>query len=157
LALPESDLHALRQGAYLHDIGKVGIPDRILFKDGPLSEDEWSVMRRHVLIGEQICSPMRSLRGVLPIVRYHHERWDGSGYCEGLIGDDIPYLARVFQICDCWDALTSVRPYKQALTPAEAIQVLWGEVAKGWRDPELVKRFEAFAGVPVMIEARKVD
>ncbi len=91
MGLPSGDLAALRQGGYLHDIGKVATPDAILFKPGPLSEEEWVIMRQHTTIGESICRPMRSLRPVLPIIRHHHERWDGSGYPDGLCGENIPY------------------------------------------------------------------
>ncbi len=101
-------------------------------------------MRGHVLIGEKICQPLRSMRGVVPIIRHHHERWDGSGYPDALKGDEIPYLAQVFQIIDIYDALTSERPYKQAYTPMEALKVMEEETNKGWRNPELMKLFADF-------------
>ena len=101
-------------------------------------------METHVLIGEKICEPLRTMRGVVPIIRHHHERWDGSGYPDGLVEDEIPYLAQVFQVIDIYDALTSERPYKQAFSVAEAIAILDEEVAKGWRNPELVKQFKTF-------------
>ena len=113
LGLPSQDLTALYRGGYLHDIGKIGIPDAILFKRGPLTSEEWEVMRSHPVRGEEICRPMRSLAPVLPIIRSHHERWDGSGYPDGLAGEDIPLLARILQVADIYDALTSERPYKQ--------------------------------------------
>lgn len=141
LGLAPPQLQALHQGGYLHDIGKIAVPDAVLFKNGPLTEDEWKVMRAHTIAGEQICRPMRSLAPVIPIIRSHHERWDGSGYPDGLMGDSIPLLARILQLADIYDALTSVRPYKRALTQEEAVEVLQQEVARGWRDPELVAVF----------------
>jgi putative two-component system response regulator len=141
LGLPSQDLTALYRGGYLHDIGKIGIPDAILFKRGPLTSEEWDVMRSHPVRGEEICRPMRSLAPVLPIIRSHHERWDGSGYPDGLAGEGIPLLARILQVADIYDALTSERPYKQALAPEEAFAVMEEEVRRGWRDPELVPLF----------------
>jgi putative two-component system response regulator len=99
-------------------------------------------MRGHTIVGEQICVPMRTLAPVLPIIRSHHERWDGSGYPDGLAGERIPLLARVLQIVDIYDALTTVRPYKRAYSHEEAIEKLEEEVRLGWRDPELVSLFE---------------
>ena len=141
LGLPKSDLLALYRGGYLHDIGKIGIPDAILFKDGVLTSDEWQVMRSHPLKGEEICKPMKSLWPVLPIIRHHHERWDGSGYPDGLAGDDIPLLARIMQVVDIYDALTTERPYKPALSPEAAFALLEEEASRGWRDAELVWLF----------------
>ena len=141
LGLPSQDLTALYRGGYLHDIGKIAIPDAILFKQGTLTSEEWKVMRSHVVRGEEICHPMRSLAPVLPIIRSHHERWDGSGYPDGLAGEDIPLLARILQVADIYDALTTQRPYKPALTPAQAFGIMEEEVRKGWRDPELVPLF----------------
>ncbi|PLZ80864.1 two-component system response regulator, partial [Fischerella thermalis WC217] len=126
------------------DIGKVGIPDSVLLKKGKLTPEEWNIMRQHVLIGEKICQPLRSMQGVIPIIRHHHERWDGSGYPDGLIGENIPYLAQVFQIIDIYDALTSERPYKLAFSPEEALAVMQEETAKGWRNPQLMQQFEEF-------------
>jgi len=141
LGLPEKDLLALHRGAFLHDVGKVSVPDAILFKPGPLNEDEWRIMRQHTIKGEEICRPMRTLAPVLPIIRHHHERWDGSGYPDGLAGEQIPLLARVLQIPDIFDALTSERPYKPALPAEEALRILEQEAERGWRDPELVLLF----------------
>jgi putative two-component system response regulator len=141
LGLPSQDLTALYRGGYLHDIGKIAIPDVILFKQGELSEEEWEVMRSHPIRGQEICSPMQSLAPVLPIIRSHHERWDGSGYPDGLAGEDIPLLARIMQVADIYDALTTERPYKPALSPEESFTVMEEEVRRGWRDPELVPLF----------------
>lgn len=144
LHLSRSELRDLMWGSYLHDIGKIGIPDAVLLKRGPFTEEEREIMIQHVLIGEKICSPLRTMRGVLPIIRYHHERWDGTGYPDGLAGDEIPYIAQVFQIIDIYDALTSERPYKPAFTPEEALKIINEETNKGWRNPKLVKEFIEF-------------
>ncbi len=141
LGLGSQDLTALYRGGYLHDIGKIAIPDAILFKQGGLTDQEWEVMRSHPARGEEICRPMQSLAPVLPIIRNHHERWDGSGYPDGLAGEDIPLLARILQVADIYDALSTERPYKHALSPAESFAVMEEEVRRGWRDPELVPLF----------------
>lgn len=144
LNLSRNQIRDLMWGGYLHDIGKVGIPDSVLLKKGKLTPEEWNIMRQHVLIGEKICQPLRSMQGVIPIIRHHHERWDGSGYPDGLIGENIPYLAQVFQIIDIYDALTSERPYKLAFSPEEALAVMQEETVKGWRNPQLMQQFEEF-------------
>ena len=141
LGLSRLDQQALYRGGYLHDIGKIVIPDAILFKRGLLTEEEWRTMRLHTLRGEEICRPMRSLAPVLPIIRSHHERWDGSGYPDGLSGEEIPLLARILQVADIYDALTTARPYKLALSQQEAMDIMHEEVRRGWRDPELVPLF----------------
>ena len=142
LQLEPEALEALRRGALLHDIGKIGIPDAILMKPGPLSPDEWKVMRQHPLIGERICLPLKSMASVLPIIRHHHERWDGSGYPDGLAGEAIPLLARILQVADVFDALTTFRPYKQERDPADALAVLRKQAANGLHDARLVDLFE---------------
>jgi putative two-component system response regulator len=141
LKLSAEDILSLQRGGYLHDIGKISIPDRILFKAGPLTKEEWDIMKSHPERGERICGNLRSLASVLPIIRSHHERWDGSGYPDGLAGRDIPLLAQVMQMADIYDALTTARPYKRAFTSEEAVRIMWEETAKGWRDPELMKVF----------------
>jgi len=144
LNLTRVQMRNLQWGSYLHDIGKVGIPDAVLLKTGKFTPQEWEIMKQHVLIGEKICQPLRTMRGVIPIIRYHHERWDGSGYPDGLVGDEIPDLAQVFQMIDIYDALTSERPYKRALTLEEALQVMAEETDSGWRNPKLVQQFIQF-------------
>lgn len=152
LELPRNEIRDLMWGGYLHDIGKVGIPDAVLLKPGKLTPEEWDIMRQHVLIGETICQPLRTMRGVVPIIRHHHERWDGSGYPDGLVGNQIPYLAQVFQLVDIYDALTSERPYKQAFSHEAALGMLDEETAKGWRNPALVEQFKAFIQITEMRE-----
>ena len=141
VGVSKADQLALYRGGYLHDIRKIEIPDAILFKNGLLSPDEWQVMRMHTLRGEEICKPMQTLAPVLPIIRSHHERWDGSGYPDALKGRDIPLLARVLQFADIYDALTSSRPYKKAKTTGEALRIMQEETDRGWRDPELMSLF----------------
>ena len=130
--------------AHLHDIGTIAIPDSVMLKKGELTPQETELVKQHVLIGEKICQPLRNRRGVLPIIRHHHERWDGSGYPDGLSKGEIPFLAQVFQIIDIYDALTSDRPHKQACSPHEALEIIAEETTKGWRNPSLVAKFTAF-------------
>ena len=141
LGLSRVEMLALHRGGYLHDIGKIAIPDKILHGTDLLTEDEWAVMRMHTIKGEEICKPMKSLRNVLPIIRSHHERWDGSGYPDGLKGEQIPLLARILQVVDIYDALTTARTYKPALTHERAIEILEREAVNGWRDPEVISLF----------------
>ncbi|WP_416676284.1 response regulator [Egbenema bharatensis] len=150
LRLSRTEVRDLMWGGYLHDIGKVGIPDAVLLKTGKLSLEEWDVMRQHVLIGEQICQPLRTMQGVIPIIRHHHERWDGSGYPDGLSGDAIPFLAQIFQLIDIYDALSHERPYKVAFTPKESLEIMFQETAKGWRNPELMQKFAEFIHQQIM-------
>jgi putative two-component system response regulator len=142
LGLSESDLVAIERAGTVHDIGKIAIPDRILLKAGPLDDDEWTVMRQHTVTGEQICAPVRSFREVLPIIRSHHERLDGSGYPDGLVGEQIPVTARILQAVDVFDALTTERPYKKAMSVERALAVLREEMTRGWWDRDVVKTFE---------------
>ncbi len=134
------DLDALRRGALLHDIGKVGISEMILNKPGPLTDEERAEMQRHVLIGEEVCRPLRTLRGALPIIRHHHERWDGRGYPDGLAGEDIPLLARIVAVADVFDALASDRPYRPAW-PEEKARAYIREQAGQQFDPQVVEVF----------------
>ncbi len=141
LGLSRPELVALYRGGFLHDIGKVSIPDSILHGSKRLTDAEWVIMKQHTVRGEEICRPMKSLAPVLPIIRSHHEKWDGSGYPDGLSGENIPLLARILQIVDIFDALITERTYKRAFTVEEATRVLEDEVTRGWRDPELVSLF----------------
>ncbi len=141
MRLDRSAQVALYRGGFLHDVGKVGIPDSILFKRGKLTTEEWRVMRSHTIRGEEICRPMASLKPVLPLIRHHHERWDGSGYPDGLRGEQIPLGARVLQVADVYDALVNPRPYKPAYSPQQALHILRCEVERGWRDPMVTDLF----------------
>jgi putative two-component system response regulator len=145
LGLPAEQLKALHRGGVLHDVGKIGIPDSILLKPGPLSKEEREVIKSHPVIGERICSPLKSLRLVLPIIRHHHERFDGSGYPDGLSGAAIPLTARILQVVDLYDAFTTQRPYKPAYPQARAFAIMREETARGWWDASLIEAFIAMA------------
>jgi putative two-component system response regulator len=143
LGLDHDSIVALKRGGYLHDLGKVSIPDEILKKGSRLTPEEWEHMRQHPVIGESICRPLKSFRNVLPIIRHHHEHWDGSGYPDGLRHYSIPLLARILQVVDVYDALRTARPYKPALTHEEAERTMMEEAQRGLWDPELVPEFFA--------------
>ena len=146
LHLKGDEVAALFRGGYLHDVGKIGIPDDVLLKTGRLSDSEYRRIKDHPVIGDRLCGELRSLRQVRPIVRHHHERLDGSGYPDGLKGDAIPLLAQIMGIVDVFDAITTDRPYKAAATAARAYEELAQEVAKGWRRKDLV---DAFIGLRI--------
>jgi putative two-component system response regulator len=141
LNLTHGEREALRKGAILHDIGKIAIPDSVLLKPGALNDDEWRIMRRHAQIGADLCNRLNSVRDAVPIIRYHHERWDGSGYPDGLAGERIPMVARVFQYADIYDALSHDRIYSRAQPVDIIIDVIKEEVNSGWRDPEIGRVF----------------
>jgi putative two-component system response regulator len=132
---------ALFRGGFLHDLGKIGVADAILLKAGPLSPEEFGVMQQHTIIGDRLCSQLRSLEDVRPIVRHHHERADGSGYPDRLRGDQIPLAAQIVAVVDAYDAMTTDRPYKTALQPQQAFDELWQDVTNGWKDASLVASF----------------
>jgi putative two-component system response regulator len=142
LNLAEELRVALRRAGTVHDIGKVAVPEHILLKPGPLTPDEWKVMKDHPLVGERICAPLKTFRHVLPVIRHHHEKLDGSGYPDGLKGEEIPLTARVLQTVDIYDALTTTRPYREALSPQKAFGVIREEVKRGWWDGALVDKME---------------
>jgi putative two-component system response regulator len=141
LGLDESDLSALERGGFLHDIGKIAVPDAVLLKEGKLDPQESRVMREHPIVGDALCAGLRSLNSVRPIVRHHHERLDGSGYPDGLKDAEVPLLAQIVSIVDVFDALTTERPYRTARPHGEAFDVLSTEASKGWRDRVLVDAF----------------
>lgn len=141
LNLDSDEIIALRRGGYLHDLGKIEIPDHILKKGANLTADEWVVMKRHPIIGENICRPLKSLRLVLPIIRNHHEHFNGSGYPDGMRGQEIPLLARILQVVDVYDALCTARPYKPALSHDQAAITMRDEARAGLWDEELVVAF----------------
>jgi putative two-component system response regulator len=135
--LPEADLDALYRGGIIHDIGKIGLPDSILLKPAPLDPDEELRMRTHPLIGEAIVRPLRSSSGLLPIIRHHHERYDGKGYPDGLRGEEIPRLARIVSVCDAYDSLINDRPYRPRRSPQEAMAIMSSGAGAQW-DPKVV-------------------
>ena len=135
------DLSALDRGGYLHDIGKIGIPDALLLKPSALTPAEFEMMKQHTVIGDRLCGELRSLRLVRQIVRHHHERLDGSGYPDGLRGGEVSVLAQIVSTVDLYDAVTSARPYRPALPAEHAFKELRDESARGLRDPEMVETF----------------
>jgi putative two-component system response regulator len=141
LGLTEEQIKALRRAGVVHDIGKVAVADSILLKPGPLTADEAKIMQKHPVVGERICAPLKTFRLVLPIIRHHHEKHDGTGYPDGLQGEEIPLTARILQLSDVYDALTTDRPYKVAFTAEVALDLMEEEAERGWWDREL---FEAF-------------
>ena len=147
LGLPEELRTALRKGGLVHDIGKLSVPEHILLKPGPLAPEERKIMEQHTIAGERICAPLRTFRYVLPIIRHHHEKLDGSGYPDGLSGDRIPVTARILQITDIYDALTTDRPYRKAVSTQEAFTIMRNEVRRGWWDSTILNEFEAIVHV----------
>ena len=141
VGLEPEQVTALRRAGILHDIGKVVVPDAILLKPGPLTPDEERIMRQHPIEGERICAPLKSFHNVLPIIRHHHEKQDGSGYPDGLRGQEIPITARVLQLVDVYDGLVTERSYRGALSSGEALEIMEQEVCKGWWDAQLFREF----------------
>jgi putative two-component system response regulator len=135
----DEQLSALNRGGYLHDVGKVGVPDAVLYKPNGLTPEEYEVVKRHTLIGDRLCGDLRALALVRPIVRHHHERLDGSGYPDGLRGDAVPLLAQIIAIVDEYDAITTSRPYRQALPADRAFEQLSKDVKRGLLNPDLVE------------------
>jgi len=146
LNLPYEQLRRLRLGGVLHDIGKIGVPEAILNKPGPLTPEEFDVMKKHPEIGERICAPLKSLRDMLPMIRSHHERPNGSGYPDRLRGDEIPLEARIVCLADVYDALATTRSYKRAFTRERCIDILRQDTVKGLFDPQVVEAFVAYLG-----------
>jgi putative two-component system response regulator len=144
LGLSAESLRRLRLGGILHDVGKIGIPEAILNKAGPLDDEEWQIMRRHPEIGDRICRPLQSLRDVLPLIRSHHERMDGSGYPDGLRGEEIPLEARILCLSDMYDALATTRAYKRAFPRDRCVEILRAEAANDHLDPVVVEAFIAY-------------
>jgi putative two-component system response regulator len=144
LGLPQEQCVALRRAGVVHDIGKIGVPEHVLVKKGPLTAEEWSIMKQHPIVGERICAPLKSFRLVLPVIRHHHEKLDGSGYPDGLKGDRIPLTARILQVIDVFDALTTDRPYRAALPREDALATMWEEARRGWWDSSLLSELQTF-------------
>jgi putative two-component system response regulator len=146
LKLHGDEIAALRRGGYLHDVGKIGVSDAVLNKPSKLTSAEYDAMKQHTVIGERLCGQLRSLATVRPIVRHHHERRDGSGYPDGLRGDEIPLLAQIVGIVDTYDSITTTRPYREALSPEHAYAELRNEVARGLHREDLVEELVALGG-----------
>jgi putative two-component system response regulator len=159
LGLPAADIDTLQRGALLHDIGKIAIPDHLLLKKAPLTPREYALMKRHPLIGDDLCRPVKSLEAVRPIVRHHHERLDGRGYPDQLAGDRIPLLAQIVTVVDVFDALTTDRPYRRALSLEAAWRTMREEASEGAYSPDLVERLidlHRRGAIVVSVPARSV-
>jgi putative two-component system response regulator len=151
LGLSEGNLSALRLGGILHDVGKIGVPEAILNKQGPLEEKEWELMRTHTELGYKICLPLVETIGpALDVIRHHHEKLDGSSYPDHLKGDAISILARIMSVVDVYDALVSDRPYRKAMSREKAFAILHEEVQAGKIDGNVVAALE-------QIESRKAE
>ncbi len=149
LGLGEGELQLLRLGGVLHDLGKIAVSDSILNKQGPLTPEEWTVMRRHPTTGVDLCGSMRTLGKVLPLIRHHHEKLDGSGYPDGLSRSEIPLLVRIVSVVDVYDALATKRSYKEILPPERCLGILREEAVRGWWDRDVV---ETLAKVLILAE-----
>lgn len=141
LGIGEEDLQVLYRGAFLHDVGMLAISDLVLCKAGPLEASEYALVKSHTVLGDELCANLRSLQPIRPIVRWHHERLDGSGYPDGLRGEAIPMLAQIVGVVDVFEAVTTERPYQRKRTPGEAVATLREEAARGWRGGDLVEAF----------------
>lgn len=141
IGLSADEVEACRLGGVVHDIGKVMVPDSVLDNPFTLTDKQRQIMKQHTTKGVEICQGLKSFRALLPIIRSHHEKQDGSGYPDGLAGEDIPITAMVLQIADIYDALTTARPYKEAYSQEKAFRIMREEVAKGWWDSELCELF----------------
>ncbi len=148
IGIPEEEIAHIKRGAYLHDIGKLGVPDSILTKQGPLTDEEWVHMRKHPVYAYEILSTIPYLRPALDIPHYHHEKWDGSGYPCGLKGETIPLVARAFAVIDVWDALTSDRCYRKAWPPEKALEYITQQSGSHF-DPAIVTEFIKLRGSTV--------
>ncbi|HLA27334.1 MAG TPA: HD domain-containing phosphohydrolase [Syntrophales bacterium] len=142
LDLSATDREAIHKGGQLHDMGKLVLDDAIINKPGRLTPEEFEMVKQHPLVGYKICHPLKSVRDALPIIRWHHEKLDGSGYPDGLKGDEIPVTVRIMAIVDVYDALTTKRSYKDSFSPLKAFHILEEEVDKGWWDGLLVQKFK---------------
>jgi len=142
LGLAPDLLIALRRGGIVHDLGKVAVPEHILRKPGKLTPEERRIMEQHPVVGERICAPLKSFRQVLPIIRHHHEKLDGSGYPDGLKGSAIPLTARILSTVDVYDALTTDRPYRKAFSRDDGLEMMLEEARRGWWDPDLIRELE---------------
>ena len=154
LGFPEKELEILKKAGILHDIGKIGFSEKILKKPAGLTEEEKNIIKKHPLIGESICRPLLSMQSVLPGIRSHHERWDGAGYPDALSGEDIPLIARILGILDSYDAMVSVRPYRDEKTTEHVLTIMEKEQYSGQWDPELTGLFLQMISSDTFAEVR---
>jgi putative two-component system response regulator len=144
--LPQDEIDVLRRGGLIHDIGKIAIPDAVLNKAGPLTREEYDIVKQHPVQGERIVQPLRSLQSALPLIRWHHERCDGRGYPDGLLGEAIPLAVRILSVADVYDAVSSGRPYRPAIPEGKCLELLREDADRGGLDPDLVELFvQSFA------------
>jgi putative two-component system response regulator len=155
VGLPSEEWELLAKGALLHDIGKISVPDAILDKQGPLTPAEFDKVKQHTVQGAHIVEPLRSIRGVTPLIRWHHERCDGRGYPDGLNADKIPLAVRILSVADVYDSLSSRRPYRPAIPNDRCLEILGNDARSGGLDPELVRSFCQImvAGSPAALES----
>ena len=137
----EADAQVLYRGGYLHDVGMLAVSDLVLRKRGPLTPAEFEQVKAHTVFGDELCANLRSLQPIRPLIRWHHERLDGSGYPDGLRGDEIPILAQIVGVVDVFEAVTTERPYQRTRSSEGAVEILRGEVQRGWRRREIVEAF----------------
>jgi response regulator RpfG family c-di-GMP phosphodiesterase len=140
VGIPEVEMIHIQRGSALHDIGKVAIPDNILFKHGELTEDEWEIMRRHPVFAVELLEPISYLAPAMQIPHSHHEKWDGTGYPDRLAGENIPFVARIFALADVYDALTSDRPYRLAWSKSDTLDYIQNNSGMHF-DPNIVPEF----------------
>jgi len=157
IGVSDDQRSALNIGGYLHDVGKIGVPDAVLYKPRGLTSEEYEVVKRHTVIGDRLCGDLRALTLVRPIVRHHHERLDGSGYPDGLRGDAVPLLAQIIAIVDEYDAITTSRPYREALPPDRAFEQLSKDVKRGLLNPDLVEILTALGTDALAAAAAEAD
>lgn len=141
LEVSEAEIQVLYRGAFLHDVGMLAISDFVLRKPGPLDPEEYELVKSHTILGDELCANLRSLQAVRPVIRWHHERLDGSGYPDGLRGDEVPVLAQIVSVVDVYEAVTMGRPYQRARSREEAIEALRDDVGRGWRRADIVAAF----------------
>lgn len=148
IGLSKGESIVIQKAATLHDIGKIGVKEEILHKKEPLTQEELELIRRHPIVGEEICKPLNSLKAILPGIRHHHERWDGKGYPDGLKGEDIPIIARIINVTDTYDALASERPYRKKFGESESMKFMECQKSYGQWDPWLIEKFLKMMGIP---------
>jgi len=157
IGMPREVCNDLRRSGIVHDIGKVAVPEFVLLKPGSLDAAERKIMEVHTIVGERICAPLKSFRSLLPVIRSHHEKQDGSGYPDHLKGEEIPLTARILQTVDIYDSLTTDRPYREALSPQKALEIMREETLRGWWDANLVSALEGMlAESPQTLSAANV-
>ena len=148
IGLSEGESIIIRKAATLHDIGKIGLKEEILHKKELLTKEELELIRKHPVVGEEICKPLHSLKQILPGIRHHHERWDGKGYPDGLKGEDVPIIARIINVTDSFDALVSERPYRRSFNTDVVLKLMKDQKSSGQWDPWLVEKFVKMMEIP---------